>query len=171
MSSVDIFVDYDGVDTGADPVYLTTDYNYLARGKVNMLEGTTLYVAAGVVIFGENATAGYVAIDRGARVEAIGRADAPIIMTSDQEPGYYERDWPTEDEDGNTISDNVLLGEEVVVDYESGMAFSIPAISFQGSSNDGNREYDFDDACADSRTAGMQALNNVFKDYLWSCVR
>ena len=50
-----------------------------------------------------------------------------------------------EDEDGNTISDNVLLGEEVVVDYVAGMAFSIPAIPFQGSSNDGNREYDFDD--------------------------
>jgi hypothetical protein len=50
-----------------------------------------------------------------------------------------------EDEDGNTISDNVLLGEEVVVDYTSGMAFSIPAVPFQGNSNDGNREYDFDD--------------------------
>jgi hypothetical protein len=32
-------------------------------------------------------------------------------------------------------------------------------------------EYDFDAACADSRTAGMQALNNIFKDYIWSCVR
>jgi hypothetical protein len=51
-----------------------------------------------------------------------------------------------EDEDGNTISDNVLLGEEVVVNYTQGTAFSIPAIPFQGSSNDGNREYDFDDA-------------------------
>ena len=31
-------------------------------------------------------------------------------------------------------------------------------------------EYAFDDACADSRTAGMQALNNIFKNYIWSCV-
>ena len=31
--------------------------------------------------------------------------------------------------------------------------------------------YDFDDACSDSRTAGMQALNNIFKDYIWSCVQ
>jgi hypothetical protein len=30
-------------------------------------------------------------------------------------------------------------------------------------------EYDFDDACADSRTAGMQALNRIFKNYIWSC--
>ena len=51
-----------------------------------------------------------------------------------------------EDEDGNTISDNVLLGEEVVVNYQQGTAFSIPAIPFQGSSNDGNREFAFDDA-------------------------
>ena len=32
-------------------------------------------------------------------------------------------------------------------------------------------EYDFDDTCADSRTASMQALNRLFKDYIWSCVR
>ena len=30
-------------------------------------------------------------------------------------------------------------------------------------------EYDFDGACADSRTAGMQALNRIFKEYIWSC--
>lgn len=33
-----------------------------------------------------------------------------------------------------------------------------------------NIGYDFDDACADSSTAGMQALNNIFKNYIWSCV-
>ena len=30
-------------------------------------------------------------------------------------------------------------------------------------------EYDFDGACADARTAGMQALNRIFKDYIWTC--
>jgi hypothetical protein len=39
----------------------------------------------------------------------------------------------------------------------------------QGSAR--NIEYDFDDACSDSRSAGMQALNKIFKDYIWSCVR
>ena len=29
--------------------------------------------------------------------------------------------------------------------------------------------YDFDGACADSRRAGMQALNKIFKDYIWTC--
>ncbi len=33
-----------------------------------------------------------------------------------------------------------------------------------------NIQYDFDDACANSRTASMQALNNIFKSYIWSCV-
>ena len=33
-----------------------------------------------------------------------------------------------------------------------------------------NIQYDFDDACADSRTASMQALNNIFKSYIWNCV-
>ena len=30
-------------------------------------------------------------------------------------------------------------------------------------------EYDFDGACADSRTASMQALNRIFKEYIWTC--
>jgi hypothetical protein len=27
----------------------------------------------------------------------------------------------------------------------------------------------FDDVCSDSRTADMQAINRVFKSYVWSC--
>jgi hypothetical protein len=30
--------------------------------------------------------------------------------------------------------------------------------------------YAFDDTCADSRTASMQAINRIFKDFIWSCV-
>jgi hypothetical protein len=29
--------------------------------------------------------------------------------------------------------------------------------------------YDFDDVCSDSRSAGMQAIQSVFKNYVWSC--
>ena len=32
-------------------------------------------------------------------------------------------------------------------------------------------QYDFDGACGDRRTAGMSALRNIFKSYIWSCVR
>ena len=33
-----------------------------------------------------------------------------------------------------------------------------------------NIAYDFDDTCANSRSAGKQALNTLFKNYVWSCV-
>ena len=33
-----------------------------------------------------------------------------------------------------------------------------------------NIAYDFDDTCADSSRAGMQALNKRFKNYIWTCV-
>jgi hypothetical protein len=29
--------------------------------------------------------------------------------------------------------------------------------------------YDFDDVCSDSRSADMQAIQRVFKNYVWSC--
>jgi len=47
---------------------------------------------------------------------------------------------------GYTITDNVLLGEEVVVNYGAGQAISIPAIPFQGKDGgDGDRTYSFND--------------------------
>jgi len=36
--------------------------------------------------------------------------------------------------------------------------------------NVNNITYDFDDTCADSSRAGRQALNSLFKNYVWSCV-
>ncbi len=33
-----------------------------------------------------------------------------------------------------------------------------------------NIEYEFDDACGNSRTASMQAINTIFKNYIWACV-
>lgn len=33
-----------------------------------------------------------------------------------------------------------------------------------------NIEYDFDDACVNPRSVGMQELNNIFKNYIWACV-
>lgn len=45
-----------------------------------------------------------------------------------------------------TLTSNVLLGEEVVVDYSFGAAVSVPAVSFQGKNGgDGDRWYEFDD--------------------------
>ena len=47
---------------------------------------------------------------------------------------------------GETITDNVLLGEQVVVNFDYGFAFSVPAIPFQGKNGgNGDRYYGFDD--------------------------
>jgi hypothetical protein len=50
-----------------------------------------------------------------------------------------------EDAGHNVLTDNILLGEEVVVEYSTGAAFSVPAISIQGDLGDGNRVFLFDD--------------------------
>lgn len=31
-------------------------------------------------------------------------------------------------------------------------------------------QYAFDDVCSDSRTASMNAIRTLFKEYIWSCV-
>jgi hypothetical protein len=50
-----------------------------------------------------------------------------------------------EDPIGNVITDNTLLGSEVVINYARGWAFSIPAIPFQGQNGgDGDRRFEFD---------------------------
>ena len=50
-----------------------------------------------------------------------------------------------EDDSGNTLYDNVLIGKQIVVDYDGGQAFAIPAIAFQAiSGTDGNHVFDFD---------------------------
>lgn len=37
------------------------------------------------------------------------------------------------------------------------------------SENASPMSYDFDDVCSDSRSADMQAIQRVFKNYVWSC--
>lgn len=75
--------------TGAQSssVHMTAANHYLLRGRVNFLAGTTLRIDPGVYVFGENSTTGFLVIERGARIEAIGTKDQPIVMTSDQVPG------------------------------------------------------------------------------------
>jgi hypothetical protein len=60
--------------------------NYLLRGKVEMLGGTTLTIPAGTYLFGEKATTGYLTIDRGAKIFVNGARNNPVVLTSDQDP-------------------------------------------------------------------------------------
>jgi hypothetical protein len=50
-----------------------------------------------------------------------------------------------ESTNGTTLTDNVLLGDAVIVNYSAGSAYSVPAIAFQGGNGNGDRVYNFDD--------------------------
>ncbi len=74
--------------------------NHLLRGRVSVAAGDELVIEAGTVIFGEAATAGYLVIERDAKIHADGewvnpgtgvREIRPIIFTSDALPGDYAR--------------------------------------------------------------------------------
>lgn len=79
----------------ATDLHLTAENNYLIRGRVNMLAGTVLTIDPGVVLFGDaSVNPSYVLIEREARIHAVGTAEQPIIMTSNQEPGLMApADW------------------------------------------------------------------------------
>jgi hypothetical protein len=76
---------------------------------------------------------------------AIQSEDTPLSMSCPWQFGMMV--VAIEDGLGGTLTDNVLLGEEVIIDYTRGTAVSIPAVPFQGGDGgDGNRVYSFDDS-------------------------
>jgi hypothetical protein len=77
---------------------LTSGKQYLLRGGVftgtGEGENVTLTIESGTTIFGESATKGMLVISRGSKIIADGRADAPIVFTSDKPAGSRNRgDW------------------------------------------------------------------------------
>lgn len=68
--------------------------------------------------------------------------DTGAARSCAQKIGFVTVD--VEDADHNVLTDNILLGSEVVVDYTNGAAMSVSAISVQGESGDGNRQFAFD---------------------------
>jgi hypothetical protein len=73
---------------------LTPDKAYILSGAVFVRSGATLTIRAGTTIYAEKSTLGTLVIDRGARIDAQGTAENPIIMTSDQPVGRRARgDW------------------------------------------------------------------------------
>jgi hypothetical protein len=73
---------------------LTSDTYWVLRGTVFFHEPARLAIEPGTRVIGETATRGTLVIDRGAQIIADGRADAPIVFTSDQPIGQRARgDW------------------------------------------------------------------------------
>jgi len=73
---------------------------YLLSGGVFICDpaadgnSSTLLIEAGIQIFGDNATKGFLAIQRGAKIEALGTESAPIVFTSAVAEGGRRRgDW------------------------------------------------------------------------------
>lgn len=73
---------------------LTADKKYLLKGFVYVTNGATLKIEAGTVIFGEKASKGTLVVTRGAKINATGTLDKPIVFTSQMDAGSRrEGDW------------------------------------------------------------------------------
>lgn len=62
---------------------LTSDKYYLLSGAVFVQDGATLTIEPGTTLFGEGATNGALIVAQGGKLIANGRADRPIVFTSD----------------------------------------------------------------------------------------
>lgn len=82
----------DGANDPNDTSFLwTNDFNYILRGRCAIEAGDVLTIDAGTAIFGENASDGFLVVERDAQINAVGTPDAPIIMTTDLPPGQMAR--------------------------------------------------------------------------------
>jgi hypothetical protein len=75
-------------------VTLDASKQYLIRGKVYVQAPATLTIPAGTILYGEKNSDGTLIINRGAKINAAGTKDNPIIMTSEAPAGFRNRgDW------------------------------------------------------------------------------
>src|SRR5690606_17377910 len=63
-------------------VTLTADKNWLLTGTVRVQSGATLTIEAGTTIYGDPNTKGTLVISQGAKIQAVGTADEPIVFTT-----------------------------------------------------------------------------------------
>ncbi len=80
---VPTFIDAD-MTLGCDQVHVLTGITFVNSGTLTIEPGTTILGSAGTALV----------IDKGATLQAVGTADAPIVMTSLNDPGARSRgDW------------------------------------------------------------------------------
>jgi hypothetical protein len=87
---------YDEVLEGDINLNKTLDANkkYLLRGFVNVNANSTLTIPAGTIIYGEKSSKATLIINRGAKINAVGTPQNPIIFTSQQPIGQRSSgDW------------------------------------------------------------------------------
>ncbi len=72
----------------------TSDKIYRLNGFVRVADGAKLYIEPGTVIIGDRESKGTLIVQMGGQIFAEGTADNPIIMTSENAPGFREPgDW------------------------------------------------------------------------------
>lgn len=72
----------------------TADKIYLLKGNVFVTNNVTLTIEAGTLIKGDKSTKGALIITRGAKIQAVGTADKPIVFTSNVAAGgRAQGDW------------------------------------------------------------------------------
>ncbi len=72
----------------------TANNIYKLNGFVRVQDGGVLNIAPGTVIMGDFETKGTLVVQRGGRINAIGEANNPIVMTSEKGPGLRQPgDW------------------------------------------------------------------------------
>ncbi len=97
-----------------------------------------------IPLSGNDAELLVVRIDTNLGLTVIESEDRTVSHSCNQLAGFMT--VSLEDNAGVTITSNVLLGSETIVDYTLGVALSIPAVPFQGKlGGNGNRAFGFDD--------------------------
>ncbi len=78
--------------------------------------------------------------------------------------------WTRLDEAGRRASIDRMI--ESAIAGQGGRSYNVNRSAIRRCLESRSRDmyYDFEDTCADARTAGMQAINRLFKDYIWNCV-
>ncbi|MEX1132077.1 MAG: hypothetical protein WEC15_02530 [Flavobacteriales bacterium] len=72
----------------------TADKQYKLNGFVRVQDGGVLNIAPGTVVFGDFESKGTLIVQRGGKINAIGEATNPIVMTSEKQPGLRQPgDW------------------------------------------------------------------------------
>jgi hypothetical protein len=97
---------------------LTNDRVWILKGETHVQSGAVLTIDAGTVIKSDVSSKGALVIDKGARIEAVGTPDKPIVFTSgravgDRNPG----DWS-----GITIIGNAPTNRTSTSNVEGGVS-------------------------------------------------
>jgi hypothetical protein len=102
---------------------LTADKKYILRKNVLITNGATLTVEPGTMIYGETSSKGYLVVTRGAKINAEGTADKPIVFTSqaDQFNQAKSGDWGGIVILGKAAANSSFNGQAGVGEIEGGV--------------------------------------------------